>query len=48
MTVTLLNQAPDASTLTIRHAQKDTALLVSPPLNGQPGPIFGELIVSEE
>lgn len=48
MTVTLLNQAPDVSTLKPRHIQRDTALLVSPPLNGQLGPIFGQVLICEE
>lgn len=48
MTVTLLNQAPDVSSLKPRHVQKDTALLISPPLAGHEGPIFGELSVCEE
>lgn len=48
MTVTLLQDAPDVSTLKPRHIQKDTALLISPPLAGHEGPIFGELSVCEE
>ncbi|CAO0798509.1 unnamed protein product [Mucor circinelloides] len=48
MTVTLLNQAPDVSSLKPRHIQKDTALLISPPLAGHQGPIFGELYVCED
>jgi nucleotide-sensitive chloride channel 1A len=48
MTVTLLSQAPDLSTLKPRHVQKDTALLVSPPLAGHEGPIFGDIYVCEE
>lgn len=48
MTVTLLNQAPDVGSLKPRHIQKDTALLISPPLAGHQGPIFGELYVCEE
>ncbi|KAI9365319.1 regulator of volume decrease after cellular swelling-domain-containing protein [Pilaira anomala] len=48
MTVTLLQEAPDVSTLKPRHVQKDTALLISPPLSGHDGPIFGELSVCED
>ncbi|CEP12441.1 hypothetical protein [Parasitella parasitica] len=48
MTVTLLSQAPDVTSLKLRHVQKDTALLISPPLAGHPGPIFGELSVCED
>ncbi|KAG2233529.1 hypothetical protein INT48_003400 [Thamnidium elegans] len=48
MTVTLLQEAPDVSTLKPRHIQKDTALLISPPLAGHEGPIFGELSVCED
>lgn len=48
MTVTLLNQAPDVSSLKPRHIQKDTALLISPPLAGHEGPIFGDLSVCED
>ncbi|CEG79981.1 hypothetical protein RMATCC62417_14382 [Rhizopus microsporus] len=48
MTVTLLSQAPDESTLKARHIQRDTALLVSPPLAGQEGPLFGDMFVCEE
>ncbi|KAI8638601.1 regulator of volume decrease after cellular swelling-domain-containing protein [Parasitella parasitica] len=48
MTVTLLSQAPDTSSLKSRHIQKDTALLISPPLAGHQDPIFGELSVCED
>ncbi|KAG1052524.1 hypothetical protein G6F43_005350 [Rhizopus delemar] len=48
MTVTLLSQAPDLSTLKPHHVQKDTALLVSPPLAGHEGPIFGDIYVCED
>ncbi|GAA5811882.1 hypothetical protein MFLAVUS_005329 [Mucor flavus] len=48
MTVTLLQDAPDVSALKPRHIQKDTALLISPPLAGHEGPIFGELSVCED
>ncbi|KAI7908008.1 regulator of volume decrease after cellular swelling-domain-containing protein [Cokeromyces recurvatus] len=48
MTVTLLNEAVDASSLKPRHIQKDTALLIMPPLAGHEGPIFGELSVCED
>jgi nucleotide-sensitive chloride channel 1A len=48
MTVTLLHEAPNVSSLTPRHIQKDTALLISPPLAGHEGPIFGDLTVCEE
>ncbi|KAI8350128.1 regulator of volume decrease after cellular swelling-domain-containing protein [Blakeslea trispora] len=48
MTVTLLSEAPDLTTCKPRHIQKDTALLISPPLAGHEGPIFGDLSVCEE
>ncbi|KAI8975671.1 regulator of volume decrease after cellular swelling-domain-containing protein [Mycotypha africana] len=48
MTVTLLNEAPDTSSLKPRHIQKETALLISPPLAGHQGPIFGQLSVCED
>jgi nucleotide-sensitive chloride channel 1A len=48
MTITLLSQAPNLSELKVHHTQKDSALLVSPPLAGQQGPIFGEMMVAEE
>ncbi|KAI8890184.1 hypothetical protein K501DRAFT_319879 [Backusella circina FSU 941] len=48
MTITLLAQAPNPSDLKVHHIQKDSALLVSPPLAGQHGPIFGEMMVAED
>ncbi|CAO3658867.1 unnamed protein product [Rhizopus stolonifer] len=48
MTVTLLSKAPDFTTLKTRHVQKDSALLISPPLDNHKGPMFGDIIVCED
>lgn len=47
MTVTLLSAAPDLSDQVVRHTQKDTDLLVLPPLAGVNEPIRGDLYVCE-
>lgn len=47
MTVTLLSAAPDLSEQVVRYTQKDTGLLVLPPLAGVNEPIRGDLYVCE-
>ncbi|KAG1437069.1 hypothetical protein G6F56_013282 [Rhizopus delemar] len=48
MTVTLLSQAPNVSSLKTRHIQKETSLVITPPLAGHEGPIEGEIYICEE
>ncbi|KAI9283284.1 hypothetical protein BY458DRAFT_496074 [Sporodiniella umbellata] len=48
MTVTLLSQAPDVSSLKTRHVQKETLLVLTPPLVGHAGAIEGDLYISED
>ncbi|KAF7727460.1 hypothetical protein EC973_007529 [Apophysomyces ossiformis] len=47
MTVTLLSSPPNLSDLVVRSTQKDTGLIVLPPLAGIEGPLRGDLYVCE-
>ncbi|KAI8973031.1 regulator of volume decrease after cellular swelling-domain-containing protein [Pilobolus umbonatus] len=47
MTITLLHQIPQPSSPT-RHVQKDTSLVITPPLIGHAGPIVGDLSICED
>ncbi|KAI9272023.1 regulator of volume decrease after cellular swelling-domain-containing protein [Sporodiniella umbellata] len=48
MTVTLLFKKPNFNKLNVQHTQKDSALLISPPLDSQKGPFFGDIFICED